>query len=683
MRAFGAPHRDPRSAATLVAVVAIAVFLNSLANEYAYDDYHIVDQNTAIQSLGTLPGAVIAPYWPNAYGRELGLWRPVTTAAFGIQWLLGGGSPVVYHAVNVLGHAAASILVLILLMHLMSLPAALVAGLVFAVHPVHVEAVANVVGFSEVFSTVALLAACLMHVRGPERSGWGGALAIGGLYALGFGAKESAVTLPALIFLLDAVRRRITFGDLGAYTRDRWRVYGLMAVVAGVILAGRYWVLGSVANPFAPLGASVLQELPRIWTLGEIWTHYVRLWVFPLDLSADYSPDVIPVSLGWHTLSVLGVALAIVILVTTLLAWRRPDMERDSPTAKAAAFGVVWFVISISPVSNTVFLSGVLLAERTLYLPSVGLAAATGWLVVRLARERPRLAWALLVVGLVASSVRSWTRTPTWHSNPTVFANLIGDHPYSGRSQWILGDEFLRVDAESEALRAYSAAIGILGQDYQLLTEIAMQLIGTERYRLSEFLLRQAIDEDSTFALAPALVAVLRAEQADAVGTEVYAKMSIERQEEDGVRWHLLAWSLAAQGKWDEARPRPAHVRGEELIETFDDLAALDVHDAWIEGRTTGATTFGGPESWPTRRSRRAFTTDVGRAFARLGAASPISASRPKLADACRFGRKLGTRTERCGAVCESVLARSHRILQNPRLGAAPRSPVGTRIQTL
>lgn len=566
MRRLGAPHRDPRSAALLVAIVAVAIFSNSLTNRFAYDDQHIVVNNTAIHALETLPGALMTPYWPNAYGRELGLWRPVTSGVFGIEWMLGGGSPLVFHVANVVGHAACSVLVLLLLMELMALPAALVAALIFAVHPVHVEAVANVVGFAEVLSTVALLAACLVHVRSSERSGWGAALGIGALYAVGFGAKESAVTLPALIFLIDAARRRIAFGNLGEYVRTRWRTYGVMLLVAGAFLFGRYEILGSLARPFAPLGASPLRELPRIWTLGEIWTHYVRLWVFPLDLSADYSPDVIRVSLGWDPVNILGVTLAIAILVTALVAWRRDEMEPGSLSARAAAFGVVWFVIAISPVSNTLFLSGVLLAERTLYLPSVGLAAATGWLVVRLHRERPRVAWAGLAAVLILGSARTWARSPTWRDSPTVFAHLIGDHPYAGRAQWILGDEFLRVGSESSALRAYSAAIGILGQDYQLLTEIAMRLIGVERYRVSEFLLRQAIDEDPSFPLAPALIAVLRAEQADAQGTERYARMAIERQSDDGVRWHLLAWALAAQAKWDEAAQARAHA--EELLDT-------------------------------------------------------------------------------------------------------------------
>jgi hypothetical protein len=191
-----------------------------------------------------------------------------------------------------------------------------------------------------------------------------------------------------------------------------------------------------------------------------------------------------------------------------------------------------------------------------MYLPSVGLAAGTGWLVLRWAADRPRAARVALGAALVLLTARTWTRNPTWQDNPHVFATLIGDSPHSGRSQWILGDEFLRLDnpdAERSALRAYSAAIGMLGQDYQLLTQIATRLVPTERFRLIEFLLQQALAEKPRFPNAPALLAIVRSEEGDAPGTERYARLSIELLPKDAARWHLLAWSLAAQGRWDEA----------------------------------------------------------------------------------------------------------------------------------
>jgi tetratricopeptide (TPR) repeat protein len=557
-----------RSAALCTALLGALVYANSLWNQFAFDDVLIVVENEGIQSLRTLPGALSVPYWPDAYGRELGLWRPMTTGAFGLLYALGGGSAVPYHVANVLGHAAASGIVVLLAAALMPLSAALVAGLVFAVHPVHVEAVSNIVGFAEVLSTVAMLLACLLHVRPPARSSWKHALALGALYAVAFGAKESGVTLPALIFLLDASMRQLELRELGAYVRQRWRDYVVMATVAGALLVGRYAVLGSIASPFPPFGADLLAQVPRIWTLGEVWSHYVRLWVFPLDLYSDYSPNVIPVSLGWHTGNIIGVLVALAVMAAAWMAARRANRHASVLSVAIVPLGVLWFVIAIAPTSNFFFLSGVTLAERTLYLPSVGLALATAWLVATLGSRRPRAAWAVLALGLSLSAVRTWTRTPTWKDNPTFFTTLLRDAPHSGRSQWILGDSFLRSGITSQALLSYRLAINMLDGHYQLIAEISQRLMEIERWETAEHLLSQAYRDRPQFALAPSLLAWVRAQYGDAAGTERYARASLERFEGDPTRHHLLAWALAAQGKWEEAAD--ARRRAEELPESIN-----------------------------------------------------------------------------------------------------------------
>lgn len=586
-RGLGSPLKDRRTALLLVGVVAVAVYLNSLPNQFAYDDFHIIQNNPAIQSPETLPGALVEPYWPSEYGRDLGLWRPMATALFGLQWIVSGGEPFLFHAVNVATHAAVSVLLVLFLLELLPLAAAFAGGLVFAVHPVHVEAVANVIGFSELLSTGCVVLACLLHMRGGERSGWRTALAVGLLYLIAFGAKESAVTLPGLIFLLDAGRTRLSPGDLPDYVARRWRVYGVMLVVAAGLLLARLQVLDSIANPLAPLGADLLEDIPRIWTLGSVWLHYVRLWVFPLDLAADYAPGVIPIRFQWGLENSVGAALALAILVLALVAWRRPALRAGRETARAAGFGVVWFVIAISPTSNTVFLSGILLAERTLYLPSVGLAAATGWLIVRLARERRRVAWVGLTVVVTLASVRTWTRNPTWKDTLTVLGTLIEDYPQSGRSQWILGDQFLSTGRPSQGLLAYRAAINLLDAHYTLTIEIARRLMQAERYRTAEVLLEFAGRDEQDFNVAYALRALIRAEHGDAAGTERYARRSLAIEPDDPTRLHLLAWALAAQGRLDEAR----EVRGQADalgFPLFWQGHMYHAHMRWARGDTAG-----------------------------------------------------------------------------------------------
>jgi tetratricopeptide (TPR) repeat protein len=586
MMGLGSPVRDLRAAGLIVGILAVLVYANSLANGFAFDDVQIIDENTAIQSPSTLPGALTVPYWPGPYGRELGLWRPATTLSYGVLHIVGGGSPVAFHVANVLGHAAVSVMVLLLCAALMPLAAALVAGLVFAVHPVHVEAVSNGVGYAEILSTAAMLLACLVHVRGPTVTSWSRALAIGALYVVAFGAKESGVTLPGLILVIDAVRQRCDLGDLRTYVSDRWRAYAVMMVVAVALLAARLAVLGSVANPFPPFGADLLAQVPRIWTLGEAWNHYASLWAFPLDLSADYSPNVIPISLGWGVDNTTGVVMALAVLAMAWVAARQPALDRSVHTARAVAFGVIWFVVAISPTSNFFFLSGVILAERTLYLPTVGLAAATGWLVLELAKQRPRVAWTALAVALALLATRTWTRTPVWRDNQTFFASLIRDTPHAGRAQWILGDSFLRSGNTAQAMIAYRNAINILDGHYTLIMEISQRLMEIERWSTAEYLLMQSYRELPQFALAPSLLAWTRAQYGDPVGTERFARASLEIYPEDVTREHLLAWALAAQGRWEEAAESRTRAEGLTATVNFWHRSMYSAYVARHEGDT-------------------------------------------------------------------------------------------------
>ena len=554
MQLWRSPFQHVRTAAFLAAAVAILLSANSVLNDFAYDDRLIIIESELIQDLSTLPEAAVSPYWPGEFGEALGLWRPVTTGLFGLQWALWGENPAAFHALNVLLHGAVTALVVLLLAELAPLGLAFVAGLLFAVHAVHVEAVANVVGLAEVLSSILYLGACLIFVRRREHLGLLPGVAIAGLFAVAFLTKESAVTLPGVLFLLDGARENSSARGALAYLRRRWAIYSSLVAVAAAVLVGRQWVLGSIADPLAPLGADLLSgAVPRIWTVASTWPHYFRLLFFPLDLSVDYSPAVIPIMLGWSASGILGAVLVLATLGLALRLWGRTEMGPDAHVGRVFSFGVLWVVITLSPVSNVLFLSGVLLAERTFYLPSVGFVAALAWMGLELYKERRHVAVGALVVVLSLMSLKTFTRNATWRNNVSVFDALLREHPEAGRAQWLLGDVQFPID-RSASFRAYGIAISLLDGSYPLLMEVGRGLQISGRTETAKTLFERAWSDSPDLGPAPQALAVIYHREGDfGAAIEAASAASAAYGGSEPVSNHLWAHSLAAEGRWAES----------------------------------------------------------------------------------------------------------------------------------
>jgi hypothetical protein len=173
----------------VIAASAIAVYLGALANGYALDDVPIIATNPLVHRWSVLWEAFARPYWPPAWGAEM--YRPLPIVSFALDWRAGVGW---LHAANLLWHAGVSLAVAALALRLSgSGMAALVAGMLFAVHPVHVEAVANIVGRAELMATLFVVLSVLAALE-HDRLGWSLAA-----LALGLLSKEIAATTPALV----------------------------------------------------------------------------------------------------------------------------------------------------------------------------------------------------------------------------------------------------------------------------------------------------------------------------------------------------------------------------------------------------------------------------------------------------------------------------------------------------
>ena len=430
----------PKRMFLTVALCAVVVYLGALWNRFALDDVPIIALNPLVVHPSGLWRAFAAPYWTPDLGGHM--YRPLVIAGFALDALVDGTAW--FHAVNLLWHAGAAVAVAALARRWVDTAGALVAGLLFAVHPVHVEAVANVVGRSELMATLFTVLAVYAGVA-RQHPGWSAA-------ALAFGllSKENAAVAPALV---------VWAWMIGLDRPDRRRMISLL--VGWVVVGAAYAAVRTlVRQPFggyasvAPMfiGQSPLTvRLTAVAALADV----VRLLVFPLTLRVDYSPNErTAVTSPLDFRFALGLLWALTWAALLLLAWRRGR--------KLEAFGLGWIGVAFLPVANLLYPAGFYVAERTLYLPSVGLVLAASAALSRLPSERLRLVAAVLCL---LGGVRTALRVPTWRDDNAVTQSILEDSPDSYGGPVRMAGVYLDRREPAKALAAVRIAAGIMPRD--------------------------------------------------------------------------------------------------------------------------------------------------------------------------------------------------------------------------
>ena len=264
---------SPRSAAAVAVVLALVVYLPSLSNGFALDDTGDIVENTTVHGLANTGEILTSPYRGRVPpGRSP--YRPVTSLTYALNWSMGSGSPVPFHAFNVALHGANTALVTILLTTLGASPLlALLGAAVFAVHPVHVEAVANSVGRGDALMALFVLLGALAYLR-RSRSEWARVGLVSLAYAMALASKENGVVLPALLVVLSLLFPR------RAGRATQLPVFAALAGVLVVYLAVRYQVLGTLLQRDAAPYIVMLPPWLRISTAVANITELTRLFLF-------------------------------------------------------------------------------------------------------------------------------------------------------------------------------------------------------------------------------------------------------------------------------------------------------------------------------------------------------------------------------------------------------------------
>ncbi len=530
---------DARGSATIVLLAAIST-VTSLVNGFAYDDRLLILNNPRVHRLAHIGRVWTQTYWPPWMGA--GLYRPLTMSAFVTEWWIGHGAPWVFHATNVALYIVVCLLVYRLAKLQLPPAGAWVAAALFAVHPVHVEAVGNVVGQSELWAACGTLAAviALVHWRRsavaraswctrPTLDGVGdtaprllrlatplgrglGAEDLGGvrhqlvLVALVIGAclaKEHAVVTPALLVLAE-----VFLVDDPRPWRDRWRALRpfvlllSLAVVSYVVV--RAHVIGSWAGDRPNVVLEHLSAAARRWTMLGVVSEWTRLLMWPWRLVVEYAPRDITIHEHFEPSLMPNAVLLALILTLVVIAVRRRAL---------AGFALLWIVVTLLLVSNLIVPTGILLAERTLFLPSVGAALLIGDAVTRLtarfgtapvSSRAMHARWRHLAVAagigmlLVVWAWRSAQRQLVWRSNATVFARAPLDAPLSYRAHdvyaGLLFDRGDKIGGEREA----RIALALYPHDPVLYRDLAQEYMRAGMCTPAIPLLRRSIEEPAS-----------------------------------------------------------------------------------------------------------------------------------------------------------------------------------------
>lgn len=434
-------NQDSVQATLPAALLALVLALFTVPGDFVFDDIHTVVENERIASITSIPSLFAENYWGEfAQG---GLYRPLTLTALAIQRaIFGVESATGYHMVNALLYAACSGLVGLIALRLgAKAPIASAIGLLFAAHPIHVEAYAPVVAISELG---AGLCALLLLARQISPTATTRTAVISGVLffaALCFKENALAVLVPlALVHLYHARSTSVHPTPIRHHARS----------YAALVVAGVTWFLlrtNALSQPVDEIGVlnNVLSERDSAGRIAgglEITARYFKMAVAPWPLSADYSfPALNPAEKLGAGLAILGATLWVLTALTVLWLWRR---------GHAAVVGVAFFAAALFPVCNILFPIGTVFAERLLFLPTVGACLALAAALSSIRRFENRAIAAVLIVIAGVGALASLVRIPDWRSELDLTESIVKVQKLSAKGHEKFGWELLQDSRRSD-----------------------------------------------------------------------------------------------------------------------------------------------------------------------------------------------------------------------------------------
>jgi len=459
--------------ALVLAVIVFIVYGNTLRNGYVLDDSSSIAENKIVQrGVSAIPELLATPFRHGFYVTENDLYRPLSLVVLSIEYQFFGLNPAPEHFFNVLVFACCVIALFFFLNNFFDhkkTVVAFLAALLFALHPIHTEVVANIKSLDELLCFLFAFLSLIVFLKYMQ-TGKLTQLLLGAVcYFIAYLSKETVVSFLAVYPLI--------FFFYKNQDRKRAALISVMSViVTAVFLSIRFSVLraynadhmASIAlidNGLASASLTFESRLATaIWILGD----YIKLMVIPYPLSSDYSYYSIPFV---HFTNIGVLISSAVYIFLAVFSLSRLLKKRKDPIA----FAILFFLITITLFSNIPFLIGATMGERFMFFGSVGFCLAMALLLEKLAGKdaetnlaalkNVKILAIIIPVGILYGAL-TINRNTDWLSNYSLYKSDIAKYPTAGKLNFMYGLEIEKTIAPEEKDPVKQKAIRREGMRY-------------------------------------------------------------------------------------------------------------------------------------------------------------------------------------------------------------------------
>lgn len=393
--------------------LAFAIFGNGIGGEFAFDDKIVIVGHPLISEEFPSVGKIFGDSYHGSQPRT-GLYRPLTIFSYAVQYWIFGPTPESFHVVNVIIHALVVALLFFVVRQRASQPVAIIASALFMFLPIHVEDVTSIVGRAELLALLFVLAGLW---SANMRRWWLASFAL----FLGLLSKESAVALIPIVAFEELYLRREHIKTVAKRILPFLVPFGIYLVMRYAAL-GQYFLTNDATAIYNPL--KFTNFFTTLWTSGKILLLYMQKAFIPTWFSIDYSFN--QVSLVTNLLhsipAMVGLSLGVGLIV--LAVRKRFSMW---------GWGAMVFLCSYFVISNLIFKTGTVMAERLLYAPSVGLCVllALGLWYVAQKFSAQKIVIGCLVILLVWYGYKTIDRNGDWMTEERLFESAYAVAPDS------------------------------------------------------------------------------------------------------------------------------------------------------------------------------------------------------------------------------------------------------------